>query len=523
MCRLLVCRLFVCCLFAFPVACGDDGNADTRGDLPIDPAYEGLADVIESERQALGVPGVAALLIVGGQVVFARGFGQRHPTDDSLEPVASSSLFRIGSLTKMLTAAATIAVARENQVDLDQSITTIVPEFSLSQPDVADAITLRDLLTHGAGLVDYIEVDAPASEQGDEALSNVLTGRLGQDGYVIAPPGRMWNYSNPNYYVLGLALERMSDNFYVDAMRATTLDPLGMSRTLFHNDRVLADGDYAWGKTFAGDVVAPDDYDNPWARPAGYAFSSVWDLSDFAMFLLNGDDRVLDSQDHAAMQSPQRDTEVFYGLQHYGYGLFVSDGLVANGQLYPTRLITHTGGIPGYSALMVIHPDSKLAFIALANADGAVFQQSAGYALGNFASLGTPMAAPTQDLSPARLATFVGNFVDPYSVGRIEVELVGSSLVVSMPDLDAAGVAYEPVLGPLADTTFALTLQGQAIPFTFILDDQGQPEYVRTRVFVGAAEPQSFAPVRVNRVRLTTALHRERWQATPWMPMDCCR
>lgn len=90
-------------------------------------------------------------------------------------------------------------------------------------------------------------------------------------------------------------------------MRERVFAPLGMTRTFFRPSEVEADGDFAWGKSSydPSGVIAPDTYENPWARPAGYAFSSVRDLADFARFLLQGQDDVLGSAQRQAMMSPR--------------------------------------------------------------------------------------------------------------------------------------------------------------------------------------------------------------------------
>src|SRR5690606_16505048 len=105
--------------------------------------------------------------------------------------------------------------------------------------------------------------------------------------------------------------------------------PLGMDRTFFRAEDVLADGDYAIGASaYPGvpSVVLPDSYENVWARPAGYATSSVEDLAKFVLFLMHGDEDVLSANHHQAMQTARVDTQELLDLVGYGYGLQVLDG-----------------------------------------------------------------------------------------------------------------------------------------------------------------------------------------------------
>jgi CubicO group peptidase (beta-lactamase class C family) len=479
------------------VACGGDDGSNPEGDLPIGPAFEALAAQIESERVAADAPGVAALLIDDGEVVFAHGFGTKQPSGG--DPVTASTLFRIGSVTKMLTAAAILQHEASGDVALDDPITAIIPELTLADPEWAPTIRIEHLLTHSSGIVDYLEIDAAAAERTDQALDEVLTGRLGQVGYLMAPSGRMWNYSNPNFYVLGLALERLSNQLYVDAMTERLLVPLGMTRTLFRPEEVLADGDYASGRSeYENDgVIDPDSYENPWARPAGYAFSSVWDLSRFAMMLIHGNDDILPASQREAMSSPQIDTEIF-DSGHYGYGLFVDDALGTSEGYFETRIISHGGDIPGFAASFYIHADSGLAFITLASADGAHFNETAAYVMDHFADLPAAIDPPEIDTSAEHLAGFVGEFVDPFNAGRVVIEAGDSGLTISMPDVDEAGIPYQSDLPQVSERSFVLTIQGIPLLATFILDQDGNVEYFRTRAFVAQvseAEPTTL-PVR---------------------------
>src|SRR5215468_7236718 len=95
-------------------------------------------------------------------------------------------------------------------------------------------------------------------------------------------------------------------------MQRRIFDPLRMTRTFFLGQDVLRDGNYAIGTNILDATVPPrvlpDSYDNAWARPAGYAWTSLLDLARFVEFLMNGDGAVLPSSLRRAMQSPQVDT-----------------------------------------------------------------------------------------------------------------------------------------------------------------------------------------------------------------------
>jgi hypothetical protein len=88
-------------------------------------------------------------------------------------------------------------------------------------------------------------------------------------------------------------------------------------------------------------------------------------------------------------------------------------------------------------------------------------------------------------VDPKNFDRFVGTYHDPNDVGDMVVTLQGSSLMVDMPDLDTGAIPYSKNLQAYCDQNFVLTVQGHQMLATFILDDHGQGQYLRTRIFVG--------------------------------------
>jgi CubicO group peptidase (beta-lactamase class C family) len=506
-----------------------DAIADAAVDAAVDPRFTPLLQSLEAERVALGAPGVAVAVIEGDEVTFAAGLGTRHP--DGGDPVRATTLFRIGSVTKMLTAVGLLQQVHAGQTTLDASVTTPLPDFDLAgDPAWAPSIRVRDLLTHRSGLVDHIEINATAAYAGPDGLHDYLTGPFGTVAYLMAPAGRFWNYTNPGFMLAGLLVEELSGTYYRDYLATEVLAPLGMHRTWFAADEVLADGDYAFGDTVHWEtgvpvVVGPDSYDNPWAGPAGYAWSSVLDLAAFVRFLRNGAPAVLPDALRQDMAAPQVDMETLLDRQHYGFGLFVYQGLWAGNDFYEITIISHGGAINGYSADLYWLPDQDVGIVILANTDGAYFNQSVLTALLTLADLPAPTAGPDLTVDPADFDRYVGDYDDPHNVGPMAVTLDGSDLRITIPLLDAMAIPYEPLLGPVLPGNFELTVQGYPLALTFILDGQGDSEYLRTRIFVGTRvappappppAPARRRPTAATRERLLRLLQQARHAPSPW-------
>lgn len=466
---------------------GGAGGATTT--TTVDARFDPLIAAIEAERGDLGAPGVAVAVIEDGKVTFAQGFGSKDP--DKEDPVLPTTLFRTGSVNKMLTATALLGQVAQGKVDLQHPVTDYVPDFHFTlSSGWASTIHVQHLLAQTSGMYDYLEIDVPASQKTDAALETFMTGTFANKDFLMAPSGAFWNYSNPNYMMAGLVAEKTSGKPYRQLMKEDVFAKLGMDRTFFLGSEVIADGDYALGVTSYPEVqspVHPDTYDNAWARPAGYASSNVLDLAKFVAFLQNGDESVIPKALSDEMQSPVVDTQTLLDIVGYGYGLFVSKGVFLGGlnQYYEMTFVEHGGDIPGFAADVAYIPSLRFGFVAMANADGAHFTNSLVTAIKTLNKL--PPTSPPPDLSfdSSTFGQFEGLYQDDINVGEITVQKQGVDLHITMPLLDQMSIPYEPVLIPNGGNNFLLGVQGIHILATFIPDETGVMRYFRTRVFVG--------------------------------------
>lgn len=457
-----------------------------------DGRFATLATVIDSERAALGAPGMAVAIVEDGAVVWCRGFGDKHPSEGGA--VLPSTLFRMGSVNKMMTAVGVLQQVDSGAVALTDPATTPLPDFSLQySPDYTD-ITVEHLLTHQGGFYDYLLID---DDDDDDALAEAVEGWFSTNEVLISPPGAFWNYSNPNWYVAGRIVEKLDGRYYTQYMADEVFEPLWMNRTTFDGEAVLADGDYASGKTsdWTGSssdsaIAGPDSYDNAWARPAGYAWTSAEELARFAVFMMNGDETVLSSALREQMMTERVDLSYAPDLQYYGYGLFTDPGVFFDADDYrPLNLVYHGGDINGFAADLFMVPEQNFAMAILANADNAHVSDSLLAALDLVVNM--PDSTEVPDLSPVSDVTaMAGNYSEPWNiVGDFTLTEAEGVLSVEMPALDKHGFSYSTTLTPYIDRTFVFTVAGYSDLMTFIEVDGVM--YARTRLFVGAQTAQA--------------------------------
>lgn len=457
-----------------------------------------LTSAIQQEMRAFYIPGAAVAVVEGGKITYAAGFGSKHPYYN--EPMKPTTLFRIGSVTKTLTAIGLLQLVDQELVNINSPITDYIPDFSFSHdPNWAPSITVRNLLTHTSAIADCFTIDTPGFKD-DDALSRYFSGPYNESpyAYIMAPPGRMFNYTNPGYMLAGWVIESVSGISYRQYIQENILTPLGMSRTFFLPEQVLTDGDFAYGSTAHWEtgepfVVEPNSYDNGWARPAGLAFSNVLDLAEVIKFLRAGQPDVLTDSTRMAMQEKQMDMEVFLDLLGYGYGLIIQDGGFYHptaSNFYQLRIITHGGDVPGFSADIYYVPEFDFGFIALTNVSNCHLSYSFSTALVTLCRMPEPVSWPNFSMTSNDYASYSGQYHDPFNVGDIIVKEDTNQLTVDIPVFEAVGQRYDHTLVPSSPNNFILYVYGVSnfdvfpLDVTFIRDESGLTEYFRTRSFV---------------------------------------
>ena len=473
----------------------DDDTGDDDDDVSDDDSWpecserhDDVLEAFEAEMEAYGAPGAAIAVIEGGEVTCAHGWGTRTPDED--DPVKPTTLFRIGSQSKMLTAAGLLQQVEDGAVDLDASVTEYVPYFNfLGHPEWTEEMLVEHTLEQTSGMYDYTEIDGYDDPDDLEWFFDTY---YTQRAYVMAPPGRFYNYSNPNFMLAGLLIEEATGQYYLDYMEEHVLGPLGMDRTYIDPGDALADGDFATGLAYdwtgaTGDQVlsGPDSYDNVWARPAGFTWSSVLDMARFAIFLMEGDTDVLADPWREAMTEPQHCTEELGELTHYGYGTFVYEGFFMGSDFHDVRMNSHGGAIPGFAADMYFLPDQQAGIVCLASTDGAYPYDTLGAALETLVELPAPVTPPDLSVDPDSYSELAGEYRDEYNVGDIVVRSDDATLQVQFPLLDDIGYSYDAELYPYSPDNFVLYIEGTGMLVTFIRSDTGRVEYFRTRYFVG--------------------------------------
>jgi CubicO group peptidase (beta-lactamase class C family) len=322
-----------------------------------------LREVMAAEK----VPGLAFAVVHHQEIVHAQGLGVTSTAPGGYA-VTPETLFRIGSVTKALTGTAILRLVDAGKLDLDAPLTRYIPWLELSEPGTAQRITVRMLLTHTSGLPTDT---ADRGARDPDGLARFLRTELPRYP-LVAPPGLIYNYSNLGFCLLGHVAEVVTGQAYQDLMNTLVLAPLQMKRTTFdptlamsfplsQSHRLTAGGELYVVRPFA---------DNAAFAPAGFAFSTVLDLANFArMHLAKGQFQArqfLSSELISEMHTLQVPT-YSPGAGGRGLALFVDPH---PGSGLPR--VGHMGGITGYRALFELYPTIDAAIVLVMNRAGAI-------------------------------------------------------------------------------------------------------------------------------------------------------
>mgnify|MGYP001549660109 CR=1 FL=1 len=321
------------------------------------------------------VPGLAAAVAVDGWLVWSEAFG--FADLEAQRPVTSASRFRIGSISKSLTAAGLLRLVEQGRIDLDAPVQKYVPDFPV-KPE--GAITTRLLAGHLAGIRDY--------RNREPFLNRPFAGvraelQLFADDPLIAPPGTRFSYASLGWVLISAVMESAAHRDFLDFMAADVCSPLGLNHT--RPDRTGAvDPDrtsfYATGPDGKFVAAPAVDLSSCWA--AGGFLSTAEDLVRFGSAMLRPGYLTEDSR--RLLFAGQKTTAG--EPTGYGIGWYVrKDG--AGRTLY-----YHDGASHGGTAVLFLRPETRAVAAILCNLSDADIADQSMRLADLFATL--PAAAP---------------------------------------------------------------------------------------------------------------------------------
>jgi CubicO group peptidase (beta-lactamase class C family) len=332
----------------------------------------GFDQYVERVLTAFHVPGVAIAIVKDGKVVLAKGYGVRKLGDPT--PVDAETRFGIASNTKAFTAAALGILVERGLVKWDAPVVTYLPDFAMYDPFVTREITIRDLLVHRSGL------GLGAGDLLWWPASTYTRAEIAQRLRYIKPATSFrsaYAYDNVLYLVAGQVIEKVSGKSWEDFVAQEILAKVGMAQsTVRHADagsvganvattHAMVDGKLA--------IVPPMMSDN--TNPAGGINSGATDMARWLITQLDSGR----TPDGTRLWSPFTTRQQWTGVTPMPIGIVPPQLAPMQNQfnLYALgfdvtdfrghKIVTHTGGLPGYVSEVMMLPEQRLGVVVLTN------------------------------------------------------------------------------------------------------------------------------------------------------------
>jgi len=340
------CILAVAALPAFPAP------AQTDTTLPRD-LRAGVDRIAREVLASTGVPSASLAIVKDGWIAYLEAYGDARL--DPRTPARPGMRYSIGSISKQFTAAAILMLAEQHKLSLDDPVSRFAPDLTRS-----NEVTIRQLLSHTSGYQDYWPQDyVPPVMLKEVTAAGIL------DRWAKMPldfePGTQYQYSNTNYVIAGLIVEKAAGVLFLEFLRARIFAPLGMTSVAdVDQDRLGQTDPTGYLRYALGPPRAAPKEGKGWLFAAGELAMTAQDLARWNVSLL--EQKLLAPSSYREMAT---DVLLRNGLgTRYGLGIGVT---MESGR----RLLEHGGEVSGFTARNVVFPDDGAAISVLTNQDSA--------------------------------------------------------------------------------------------------------------------------------------------------------
>jgi CubicO group peptidase (beta-lactamase class C family) len=329
-------------------------TASTRvpAQATLSPAIQATID--SSAREVLartGAPSASIAVVRGGKLVYVNAYGSARL--EPAMPAKPTMRYSIGSVSKQFTATAILLLAERHELSLDDKVGRWLPELAR-----ANDVTVRQILSMTSGYQDYWPQDYVMPPMLKPTTARAIVNEWARKPLDFEP-GTRWQYSNTNYVIAGMIVEKVTGMPLVDFLRKEIFTPLHMESVQITDEAALGPTDPERYLRYALGPVRPAPKEGKgWLFAAGELAMTAGDLARWDVSVINH--TVLKPVSYLTQQT----TVLLKDGTGTGYGLGV-DVTVFNGH----RLISHGGEVSGFTTQNSIYPDDHVAVVVLTNLD----------------------------------------------------------------------------------------------------------------------------------------------------------
>ncbi|MCA1632915.1 MAG: beta-lactamase family protein [Acidobacteria bacterium] len=343
--------------FLLHLASASQARAQPPTQTPAPLSAEKIKEIeaaITSEMSKQGIPGLSVAVSAGGRLNWSNGYGMAD-VENSV-PARAGTVYRLGSISKTITAVAVMQLAEGGRLDLDAPVQKYCPAF----PQKQWPVTARQILGHLSGIRHYKSEEEFNSTRRYESIVEGLS--MFKDDPLLHEPGTKYTYTTFGYTVLGCAVEGAVGEKFADYVRAHVLKPAGMERMRVDSIAEIiphrAQGYRRDPKT--NELRNSPLADNSYKIPGGGFVSTVEDLAKFAAAFSANTLVKAETAEQMFMRQKTRDgKETNYGL---GFGVGTWKG---------QRMVGHSGAQQRVSTFLHMLPERGVAVVLMVNLEDA--------------------------------------------------------------------------------------------------------------------------------------------------------
>jgi D-alanyl-D-alanine carboxypeptidase len=319
----------------------------------VDPALARKVDSIATNvLQQTGVPSATVAVVRHGQLAYANAYGCAK-----LDPCVNATpdeRYAIGSISKQFTAAAILLLQQDGKLSLDDPVSRFIPGLTRG-----NEVTVREILSHTSGYQDFWPQDYVMPMMLVATTPQAIADRWGKQPLDFAP-GSRWQYSNTNYTLAGMVVEKASGMPFFQFVRTRILNPVGLSTASDFDVDPRAATVTGYIRYGLGPLRAAPDAGAGWMWAAGELAMTASDLAKWDISLIR--QSLLRPESYRALTN---DVHLTNGAGT-GYGLGV-DVSMQGGRF----MVEHSGEVSGFTAENIVFPEDSAAVVVLTNQDAA--------------------------------------------------------------------------------------------------------------------------------------------------------
>jgi CubicO group peptidase (beta-lactamase class C family) len=344
--------------------------------ISLPAAAQDIASIDKTVAEILvktGAPSASIAVVKDGKIAYAHAYGTANL--ETKMPATAQMRYSIGSISKQFTAAAVLMLGEEGKLSLDDKVVRWLPELTR-----ANDVSIRQLLSMTSGYQDYWPQDYVMPMMLEPATAQDIINRWARIPLDFEP-GSKWQYSNTNYVIAGMIVEKVSGMPLLDFLQKRIFSPLQMTSVANIDLAPLGGEDPARYLRYALGPPRPAPKEGRgWLFAAGELAMTASDLAKWDISMI--DQTLLKPASYRQMQT---DTPLATGVgTRYGLGVGLS---IVDGR----RLVTHGGEVSGFTARNDVYPDDRAAVVVLTNLDATSASEQIASRIGSilFAPAGT--------------------------------------------------------------------------------------------------------------------------------------